>query len=121
MERLGRVREAYGAAYAEPVAVRAGEELVVGAREDQWQGNPAWTWVWVTDPCGRQGWAPASVIAREGESAVAARDYDARELSVGAGEQVTVSEEESGWLWCANDRGESGWVPATHVAFEADR
>ena len=38
------------------------------------------------------------------------------ELAVQAGDDLIVTREESGWLWCTNRRGASGWVPAAAVA-----
>ena len=42
-------------------------------------------------------------------------DYEATELSVSVGEELIMGKEESGWIWCTNQDGESGWVPAEHV------
>lgn len=29
-------------------------------------------------------------------------------------EDLMIHMEESGWFWCANQRGQSGWIPAEH-------
>ena len=59
---------------------------------------------------------PVAYLERRGETMVARRDYDAVELAVQAGDDLIVTREESGWLWCTNRRGASGWVPAAAVA-----
>jgi hypothetical protein len=113
-----RVIMAYSAQFENPIWMRSGEPLVVD-REEPWDDNPDWIWVWCRDPRGREGWVPRPYIAYDGDHATAARDYSAAELSVTAGEEVTASTEESGWLWCTNARGQSGWVPIANLALGA--
>jgi hypothetical protein len=43
------------------------------------------------------------------------RDYDATELSADVGEELAASQEESGWIWCTNRAGRTGWVPLDNV------
>ena len=51
-------------------------------------------------------------VERRGEGiGVGLRDYSAVELSVTAGERVTVEDEAAGWLLCVTDDGRRGWVP----------
>jgi hypothetical protein len=119
MQQSGRVKTAYTAEYADPIIVSAGEALGVDDRVETWDGNPQWVWVWCSDPRGRQGWVPSGWIAWEGERATAARDYAATELTVAAGEAVTATEAESGWLWCTDQLGRSGWVPAANVELDS--
>jgi uncharacterized protein YgiM (DUF1202 family) len=44
------------------------------------------------------------------------RDYDATELTVEPGEEVTILGRESGWGWCVNQQGQKGWVPLDNLA-----
>ena len=46
---------------------------------------------------------------------IALCDYEATELSVSVGEELRMGKEESDWIWCTNQKGKSGWVPADHV------
>jgi diadenosine tetraphosphate (Ap4A) HIT family hydrolase len=71
--------------------------------------------VWCTDRQGRGGWIPESFIEHHGDRGILRCDYDATELEAMAGEELTVENEQSGWLWCTNRKGESGWVPAENV------
>jgi hypothetical protein len=73
-------------------------------------------WLWCTNREGKSGWVPVAYLERRGETAVARRDYDSEELAVETGDELIVTHEESGWLWCTNRQGASGWVPAEAVA-----
>jgi hypothetical protein len=113
---VGRVTTPYAAQYAEPIAARAGEALIVTDRVDHWDGRQDWVWVWCTDPRGKSGRVPAALIEGEGAHAHARRDYSAAELFVAAGAEIAVEREESGWLWCIDAGGNAGWVPSANVA-----
>ncbi|MBN1218919.1 MAG: SH3 domain-containing protein [Anaerolineae bacterium] len=44
-------------------------------------------------------------------------------LVIKVGEKLTVGEKESewsGWLWCTNQDGKSGWVPEKYVEHKGD-
>ncbi len=41
--------------------------------------------------------------------------YNAIELTVSAGQELTIEQVESGWLWCRDQQGKRGWVPISHV------
>ena len=108
--QMCRVISAYQSSCHDPLVVGVGEALSITERETEWSG-----WLWCTDLRGKSSWVPEAYVTRRGEGAIANRDYDATELSVVVGEELTVHKTESGWLWCTNARGESGWVPADHV------
>lgn len=105
-----RVITPYRSPFPNPLLLPAGGRVAVTDKETEYEG-----WLWCTDPAGVSGWVPQSYLARQGDSAVLLRDYDATELTVSAGEELLVSESESGWYWCIRPAGESGWVPAEHV------
>lgn len=105
-----RVSLAYETAYPDPLIIKTGEKLIVGQNDTQWPG-----WVWCTNQSGKSGWMPASYLDRTGNQGVARRDYDATELSASAGEELVVGYEESGWIWCTNRLGQSGWIPLDNV------
>lgn len=109
-QRVCRVVADYDTPFPNPLVLGAGQELAISDRESEWPG-----WLWCTTPEGSSGWVPESYVARQGETATLRRDYDATELSVRAGEELTIEWEESGWLWCANRAGQRGWVPANYV------
>ena len=102
----------YQAAYADPIKMLSGERLLFEGKEDNWQG---WTWLWCTNQVGKSGWEPQSYVLETESGYVARCDYDASELTVQTGEILQIAQAESGWLWCTNQSGKSGWVPVMHL------
>lgn len=100
----------YQAAYSNPLAIRAGESVQVTDRTSEWPG-----WLWCENREGTGGWVPENYLQREGSRGEARRDYTAVELTVRAGEELLPAGEESGWAWCSNREGKSGWVPISHL------
>jgi hypothetical protein len=93
--------------------MKAGDCLRVEERQTDWLG-----WVWCVHPSGRSSWVPENFLHREGDITQAARDYVATELTVNAGQQLELLEEESGWYWCKTEAGDFGWVPVENVKVE---
>ena len=94
--------------YPNPIKFAAGESLIIGKRDDQYPG-----WVKVTTTDNNQGWAPLDFIELNSANnlGIAQFDYDATELTVHAGQTLTLISELNGWYWCANEAGCYGWVP----------
>ncbi|MBO0794509.1 MAG: SH3 domain-containing protein [Ktedonobacteraceae bacterium] len=113
-----RVMKDYQKEFPDPLSVQAGELFLVSAKTDPWNGNPAWIWVWCTDQRDKGGWVPKNIIEMQadGQSAICSHPYNAVELTVAAGDELLAEQEESGWLWCVDQRGQRGWVPVEHVA-----
>lgn len=109
------VTKDYAAQYADPITLARGEAATLDGREDPWEGNPDWIWVWGKNARSKSGWIPRTWLRIEGSRGVAVEDYDAHELSVAAGERVTVLREVSGWAWCVVEADRSGWVPLSHL------
>lgn len=105
---LARVIKDWTAIYTQPLIVQAGEQLQVGRRDDEWLG-----WVWCETQAGVGGWMPERLLDENGYTREA---YTARELTVPAGVEVTLYQLESGWYWATAADGQSGWIPASHVA-----
>lgn len=108
--RSYRVVADYRAAYPDPIVMKAGERLQVGERDED---NP--DWVWCTGSSGKAGWVPVLYVRQDGDTSLALRDYSAAELSVEAGEELTVLREEAGWVLARDQRGQLGWVPLENV------
>jgi hypothetical protein len=109
-ERL-RVIETYVTSDPNPVRFRAGDTLGVGHHDQVWTA-----YIWATDQAGRSGWVPDEYLQTTGNNqAVALRDYDATELSVGRKEILEVLGEVGGWYLCRTQTGISGWVPSSCV------
>jgi len=105
-----KVIKAYRSAYPDPLIIKAGEVLTVEKKESEWAG-----WTWCVNKQGKSGWAPNSYLEINGDSCTALHDYDATELTIAVGEELTVLNEESGWFWCKNKEDCTGWVPVDCV------
>jgi hypothetical protein len=107
----------YQALYPDPLSMMAGESLQISERVDYWNANPNWMWLWCTDQRGKSGWVPKGAIDFHagGTTGIARYDYIATELTVAVGDVLIGEREESGWLWCTDHLGKSGWVPADHI------
>ncbi len=101
------VERAHRSNYPDPVRFRRGDSVRLGDRDPDFPG-----WIRATDAEGRTGWAPEALLDRqETHEAIAVADYDATELNVSPGEQLTVRRELAGWYWVCNEQGDLGWVP----------
>ncbi len=101
----------YQAPYPDPIRAEAGEEVIIDLeKKTEIQG-----WVWCTDSSGRSGWVPAQYLEIKETRGKVLHDYDAIELTIHAGEMLTVYKEESHFYWVANQSGQRGWVPVEHV------
>jgi Variant SH3 domain len=105
-----RVEREYTAQYPDPITVRKGDRVRVGADDPEYPG-----WWWCIGPDGRAGWVPGQLLRREGQEGVILRDYTARELSVCRGDEITVGEAMSGWVWATSADGRAGWIPTTCI------
>ncbi|MDQ2888295.1 MAG: SH3 domain-containing protein [Chloroflexota bacterium] len=119
-ERKGWVAKDYQAEFPDPIAVEAGEAFAVSERISVWENNPAWIWVWCTDQQGKSGWVPKTIIQMDadGQTGSTHAAYNAIELTVKAGQKLTIEHEESGWFWCRDQQEKHGWVPLSHVRAE---
>ena len=105
----------YLSKYPDPVRFRRGDRIVLGHRDAEFPG-----WIRVTDPRGRSGWAPESILdSVGGADAEAIEDYEATELDVSPGDRLTVHKQVAGWLWVCNEHGEQGWVPVSVTGDES--
>jgi hypothetical protein len=111
-----RVISAYQSTHPDPLVIKVGEELIAGKKDSKWSG-----WLWCTNQNGKSGWVPQKYVELKGDFCVARFDYDGTELSVDIGEELTMSYEESGWIWCTNQQGQYGWVPADHLEILGER
>ena len=104
------VVEPHTASYAHAIIASAGETLTVGPEDIDFPG-----WVWCTNVVGVSSWVPKAYLEIHGESGRLVRDYHAGELTVAAGERLTVVDEESGWYLCETESNQRGWVPIENV------
>ena len=69
-------------------------------------------WIWCINDDGVAAWIPETYLKQEDHGAIVLADYDSTELSSRIGEELSCLNEESGWIWCVNQVGQQGWVPA---------
>lgn len=105
-----RVRSAYTAQYADPIALEVGERVRFHARPDDGE-YPGWRWAQAAD--GRAGWVPDAWFRGDSDAGVAVRGYSARELTVEPGARVLEALEFGGWVYAIPEAGEPGWLPST--------
>lgn len=112
MARQVRIVKSYTTAYPEPIVLEKGECVITGEEDTQYPG-----WIRCMHPSGRSGWVPINrlVLEENGERAIVREAYSAYELTVEAGEELTVLQEESGWLLGKRENGEIGWIPCEYT------
>lgn len=90
-----------------PIRINIGEPVMIADRDTEWP-----EFVFVTCASG-SGWVPSRYLSAATGAAVVEVAYDTTELAVNAGSVVTVVErdDQSGWWWCRDDAGATGWVP----------
>ncbi len=115
MIRSGRVVKSYTRLYDDPIQVKKGEVVRVTKR-DLWQDR--YLWLWCIAESAKEGWTPDSFIELNGEQGVMLRDYNAIELTVALGDNLTIIEEVNGWYWARKVTNEYGWVPTDCVALD---
>lgn len=105
-----RVIADYDSPYTTPFVLQKGEPVQIGRQDTDWPG-----WLWCTNAAGESRWVPRAYLAQDGERGTLLRHYEATELAVKTGEILQGSQLESGWAWCTNRAGRSGWVPLNNL------
>ena len=106
------VRTRWEASYQDPIQFRQGDRIELTGEFDIWEGH---RWVWAIAADGREGWIPDNLFTTTDGKTMAAADYSAQELSCEPGEALFGDRETHGWIWCTNERADSGWVPSRNV------
>lgn len=90
-----------------PVCLKVGETVELGMEDKVWSG-----WVWAANEEGRGTYVPVTSLERTGDDrALVVEEFQAVDLSLKKGEEVTALREVCGWFWCRNAVGAEGWVP----------
>ena len=111
-----RVTKSRARDHIENIRFRAGDDLVVGRRNQQF---PEFVWCAAED--GHAGWVPEVRLEMTGPGeAIAKSDYDAAQLTVVRDEILEVLERTASWWRCRNAIGGEGWVPVDCVAAAAE-
>jgi uncharacterized protein YgiM (DUF1202 family) len=100
----------YKTPFPDPLRLQKGNVVKVEEKESEWPG-----WIWCITKEGKKGWVPNSYLDIQGKNAKLLQDYDATELTITIGEELTIENQESGWVWVSNKEGKKGWVPIRNV------
>ncbi|MCP4704695.1 MAG: hypothetical protein GY865_08805 [candidate division Zixibacteria bacterium] len=100
----------YRSEFPDPLILKKGERLKIGRKKTNYSG-----WIWCMDINGNGGWIPEKFVKITEDSCVMLVDYDATELTVLVGDELTILSEESGWVLCLNSNNQKGWVPLENV------
>ncbi len=95
--------------------LRPGDHVTVDLDET----SAAWpAFVRVTNDAGVNGWVPRRFLSGSGPERTALRPYDTSTLDPARGEvlEVVETDVESGWLWCRDPQGRTGWFPIRQLA-----
>jgi hypothetical protein len=103
-----RVIAEHHASFPYSLVLRAGDTVTVSERRES-------GWIWCMNDDGVGAWIPETYLKQEDRRATVLADYDSTELSTKIGEELSCLNEESGWIWCVNQAGQQGWVPAAKV------
>jgi hypothetical protein len=112
MNHRCRVIEPYRCAFPDPLILLQVDVLVTSGKGSIYSGG---VWLWCTTRSDKSGWVPLNYLQRDGNDCTMRCDYDATEQTAAAGDELTILNEESGWLWCLTPKGLRGWIPAENV------
>lgn len=103
----------YKSPYPSPLKFSKGERILI---KKEFTEDPDWkNWLWCEGENDNQAWIPIEYIKREENSGFLSLDYDARELSVKIGENLSGYEEMNGFVKAEKMNGEKGWVPLRNL------
>lgn len=103
------IAKPYKTKYLNPIELNKGDIVTIGKeeKEEKWKG-----WIWVESKTNK-GWAPIQIIEFiHDKKGIIKEKYNARELSIKAGEEVVKIKSLNGWTWVKKaDSDEEGWIP----------
>ena len=108
MNQTCEVITEHHASFPYSLDLKAGDSVRVGERREA-------GWIWCLDKDGVGAWIPETYLKQEGHKATMLADYNSTELTTKTGEELSCIKEEGGWIWCANQTGQQGWVPKPKV------
>jgi hypothetical protein len=111
-----RVTKEYKSPYPDPKGFQEGEQVEIG---DEYTDDPDWkNWVWCKGKNNKHAWVPIQYLTISKGNGIFKRNYNALELSVNEGEELTVYEEINGFGMAEKVNGAKGWVPMRNITQE---
>ncbi|MFX1559075.1 MAG: SH3 domain-containing protein [Promethearchaeota archaeon] len=110
--RILKVTKNHKSEFHIPLIATKGDTVIGMERETEFEG-----WLWCKNSSDVHGWVPKTYLepATEPSHFQFLKDYNARELTIDAGQEVIVLDEESGWAWVRTTLGEEGWIPLENL------
>ena len=99
----------YERPYEDPIALKAGEHVLIDSEKTK--GTDILGWSWCTGPDRREGWVPNGWITHQDGATQIVRDFSALELNLKVGDRVSLHYSESGFVYVTHEDGSVGWVP----------
>ncbi len=110
--KIRKVIKSHKNEFQVPLVAKKGELVEGEERETEFKG-----WLWCRNSSGIHGWVPKPYLEptlKSGQYQFL-QDYNARELTIEAGKEVIVLDEESSWAWVRTSLGEEGWIPLENL------
>lgn len=108
-----KVIQDYKSPYPDPIIFHAGEKVKVGKK---FEDDPDWEdWFWCEGENQQKAWVPRQFIQINEDVGVFVQNYNAMELTLLAGEILTVYEEVNGFGMAEKDNGQKGWAPLKNL------
>ena len=116
--KILRVIKNHKSEFHVPLIATKGEIVEGHEREGEFEG-----WFWCKNRSEVHGWVPKVYLEPTSESGQFQflQDYNARELTIDAGQEVMVLNEEGGWAWVRTILGDEGWIPLENLQDLKDR
>ena len=110
--KILKVIKSHKSEFHVPLTAKKGQVVEGEERETEFEG-----WLWCRNESGIQGWVPRTYLEPASETGQFQflKNYNARELTVEAGQEVIVLDEESAWAWVRTTLGEEGWIPLENL------
>jgi hypothetical protein len=120
MGKVFMVIKSHSSNYSDPIVVRKGEQVMVGEIYNGAENWPDWRFCSKINES-QKGWIPEQLLSiGDNNDGTVKEDYSAKELSVEAGQKVTVREKLNGWMWCQTPDGDEGWIPVENLEEQTD-
>lgn len=108
-----QVIRGYRSPYPDPIVFQEGEQVKIGR---EFKEDPDWkNWVWCEGKDNKKAWVPKQYVDIDGPNGTFNKYYNAMELTVQVGEELTVHEIINGFGMSEKTNGERGWVPMKNM------
>ncbi|MFW9805257.1 MAG: SH3 domain-containing protein [Candidatus Thorarchaeota archaeon] len=110
--KILKVIKTHTSEFPVPLIATKGDIVEGMERETEFEG-----WLWCKNSHDVHSWVPKTYLGPTSESGQFQflQDYTSQELTIDAGQEVIVLDQESGWAWARTTLGEEGWIPLVNL------